>query len=56
MSLAGIKMVDASVMLLSVLLVALSYFTLKNKKIDRLDGALMLLLEAAYMVWLFIKL
>ncbi|MBO4447789.1 MAG: calcium/sodium antiporter [Bacteroidales bacterium] len=56
LSLAGIKMVDASVMLLSVLLVALSYFTLKNKKIDRLDGALMLLLEAAYMVWLFIKL
>ena len=49
--------VDLGVLFASTLLVLISSFTGKKKdSVDRLDGTLMLLVEAAYLVYLFIKL
>lgn len=45
----GMNIVDVSTLMLSAILVFTSAFTGRNDKIDRLDGALMLLCEAAYM-------
>ena len=56
MSFASVTMVDVAALALSALLVLTSVYTGKRNKIDRFDGAVMLLAFLAYMVWLFIKL
>ena len=53
---SGINLVDMGVLILSVLLVFTSAYTGKKDVLDRFDGSLMLLVEAAYMAWLIIKL
>ena len=42
--------------MLSAILVFTSAYTGKKNMIDRLDGSIMLLCEAAYMTWLIINL
>ena len=57
LSTKGMSYVDLGVLLLSTLLILFSAFTGKEKNsVDRFDGALMLLVEAAYMVYLFVTL
>lgn len=56
MSFAAISLVDIAALALSALLVFTSVFTGRKNSIDRFDGALMLVVFAAYMAWLFIKL
>ena len=57
LSTKGMSYVDLGVLLASTLLVLISSLTGKKKdSVDRLDGTLMLLVEAAYLVYLFIKL
>ena len=53
---SGINLVDAGVLMLSTLLVFTSAYTGKKDVLDRFDGSLLLLCEAAYMTWLIIKL
>ena len=57
LSTKGMSYVDRGVLLLSTLVILFSAFTGKEKNsVDRFDGALMLLVEAAYMVYLFVTL
>ena len=56
MSFAAVNLVDMAALALSALLVFTGIYTGKRNMIDRLDGAIMLTVFAAYMVWLFIKL
>ena len=56
MSFAAINFVDFAALVLSALLVYISVYTGKRNMIDRVDGAIMLVAFAAYMVWLFITL
>ena len=56
MSFAAINFVDFAALILSALLVYISVYTGKRNMIDRVDGAIMLVAFAAYMVWLFITL
>ena len=51
-----ISLVDISVLLVSIVLVWLSAYTFKKNRIDRWEGAIYLLVFAAYYVWLFINL
>ena len=51
-----LNLVDAGVLMLSAILVFTSAYTGKKNMIDRLDGSIMLLCEAAYMTWLIINL
>ena len=51
-----INLVDAGVLMLSAILVFTSAYTGKKNMIDRFDGSIMLLCEAAYMTWLIINL
>lgn len=51
-----INLMDAGVLMLSAILVFTSAYTGKKNMIDRLDGSIMLLCEAAYMTWLIINL
>ena len=51
-----INLVDAGVLMLSAILVFTSAYTGKKNMIDRLDGSIMLLCEAAYITWLIINL
>lgn len=53
---SGINLIDAGVLMISALLVFTGTYTGKKDVLDRFDGSLMLLLEAAYMAWLIIKL
>lgn len=53
---AGMSLIDMGVLLLSVLLVFTSSYTGKKYIIDRFDGTVLLLCEAAYMAWLIINL
>ena len=53
---AGMNLVDMGVLMLSALLVFTSSFTGKKDLLDRFDGTLLLLCEAAYMAWLIINL
>lgn len=52
----GINLVDMGVLVISTLLVFTSAYTGKKNMIDRFDGSVMLLCEAAYMAWLIIQL
>lgn len=50
---SGMNLVDMGVMLLGVLIVLLGAYTWKKDMLDRVEGSVLLLLEAAYMAWLF---
>ena len=52
----NINFVDAGVLMLSSLLILTSAYTWRKDSVDRVDGSLMLLCEAAYMTWLIINL
>lgn len=56
LSFSGMDWVDLGVLTLSAVLIFTSAFTGRKDAIDRFDGSLMLLAEAAYLVWLFIRL
>lgn len=56
LSFASIDYADVAVLLLSSVIVLTSAYVAKKDRIDRVDGTIMLLCEAAYMIWLFIKL
>ena len=55
LSLASMNMVDMGVLLLSALLIFTACYTGKKNVLDRFDGAILLLCEAAYMVWLVLS-
>ena len=52
----NISFVDAGVLMLSSILIFTSAYTWRKDSVDRIDGSLMLLCEAAYMAWLIINL
>ena len=52
---SGLDKVDLSVLMLSTILLFTSSFTGKKNLVDRFDGSVMLAVEAAYLVWLFIS-
>ena len=56
LSFASVTYVDALVLLLSVMLLLLWAYTGRRERIDRWEGALMLLLFGAYYYYLFINL
>ena len=51
---SSMNWVDLGVLLLSALLVFTSSWTGKKNLLDRFDGAILLLCEAAYMTWLIV--
>lgn len=53
---AGMNMVDMGVLMISSLLIFTSSFLGKKNLLDRFDGSMLLLCEAAYMTWLIINL
>lgn len=55
LSMAGMSYVDFGALLLSSLVIWASIHTNKKNQLDRADGLLLLLLEAAYMTFLIIK-
>ena len=55
LSMAGMSYVDLGVLLLSSLVIWASIHTNKKNQLDRADGLLLLILEAAYMTFLIIK-
>ena len=56
LSFADLDYVDIGVLLLSSLMILVSYFFFRKKVIDRGDGAIMFLIWGAYMAYLFINL
>ena len=56
LSFASIDPVDMGVLVLSAVMLLTAVFTGKKNVLDRFDGAMLLLVEAAYLVWLFMKL
>lgn len=56
LSFAAINFVDVAVLLMSSLIILTSAYIARKNMIDRTDGIIMLVFEAAYMVWLFINL
>ena len=56
LSFASITNVDAVVLLLSMVLLLLWAYSGRRERIDRLEGAIMLLLFGAYYTYLFIRL
>ena len=56
LSTAGMGTVDLAVLLTSAVAVALAAYIGKHARINRLEGALMLALEAGYLVWLSVTL
>lgn len=55
LSLSNISFVDLGVLLMSALLIWSSIYVGQKNKIDRADGAILVLLDIAYMAWLIIK-
>lgn len=55
LSMAGMSYVDLGALLLSSLVIWASIHTNKKNQLDRADGLLLLILEAAYMTFLIIK-
>ena len=56
MSFAQMNLVDMGVLLLSALLILTATYTGKKDTLDRFDGSVMLLCEAAYLCFLFMTL
>lgn len=55
LSLHAISIVDLSVMMIAGLVLWSSAYTITRDRIDRREGLIFILIEVAYMVWLFIK-
>lgn len=55
LSLASIAWVDFAVMMVASLVLLMSAYTIKRDRIDRREGLLFLVIEVAYMVWLFLN-
>lgn len=55
LSLQAISVVDLAVMLVAGFALLASAYTIKKDRIDRREGLVFILIEIAYMVWLFIK-
>jgi Ca2+/Na+ antiporter len=55
LSLHAISSVDLAVMMIAGLVLLASAYTIKKDRIDRREGLIFILIEVAYMVWLFIK-
>ena len=51
----GVNLVDMLALTLSIVLVWLASYTFKRNEIDSYDGIVMLLVFAAYYVWLFMN-
>lgn len=56
LSFASMNFIDLGVLLLSSILLFIACYTGQKDKLDRFDGVLLLICEAAYMAWLFIEL
>ena len=55
LSLASIAWVDFAVMMVASLVLLMSAYTIKRDRIDRREGLLFIIIEAAYMIWLFLN-
>ena len=55
LSLNNISLVDLGMLLMSALLIWSSIYVGKRNQIDRADGAILVILDIAYMAWLIIK-
>jgi cation:H+ antiporter len=55
LSLQSISIVDLSVIMISSLVLLVSAYTIKKDRIDRREGFIFILIEIAYMIWLFTK-
>ena len=47
--------VDVGTMMISAIFLILSVYTFKKNKLDKFEGAILLLMEAGYMTWLFMN-
>lgn len=56
LSFAGITTADISVLLVSAIMVFISFFTFVKKKLDRVEGAIFIILGIAYMAFLIYSL
>ena len=55
LSLTSIAWVDFAVLMAAGLVLLMSAYTIKRDRIDRREGMLFILIEVAYMVWLFLN-
>lgn len=55
LSLSGISYMDFAVDMISSIVLLISAYTFQKERIDRIEGMFFILIEIAYMVWLFIK-
>ena len=55
LSLVSISWVDFAVMMVASLVLLMSAYTIKRDRIDRREGLLFILIEVAYMIWLFLN-
>jgi cation:H+ antiporter len=55
LSLVSIAWVDFAVMMVASLVLLMSAYTIKRDRIDRREGLLFIVIEVAYMVWLFLN-
>jgi len=55
LSFSGISEIDMTTLTLSAIVLLVSTFTFKKKYLDRTEGAILLIMEILYMVWLFIN-
>lgn len=55
LSLSGISYMDFAVVMISSIVLLISAYTFQKERIDRIEGMFFILIEIAYMVWLFIK-
>ena len=55
LSLASIAWVDFAVMMVASLVLLMSAYTIKRDRIDRREGLLFIVIEVAYMIWLFLN-
>lgn len=55
LSLVSITWVDFAVMMVASLVLLMSAYTIKRDRIDRREGLLFIVIEVAYMIWLFLN-
>lgn len=55
LSLAAISWIDLSVVMIAGIVLLVSAYTIKRDRIDRREGLIFILIEIAYMVWLWIN-
>ena len=55
LSLTSIAWVDFAVMMVASLVLLMSAYTIKRDRIDRREGLLFIVIEVAYMIWLFLN-